>query len=157
MGGGATEEDEDRYHVFQYNTSQDEWSRLPPHRVIYFAMAQFTGSLITVGVGYQAVSLVRCITSKKNPRSGRSSSSPCQLQEVSSLLPPPSPPSLPLGGLLVSGMESLYAVPLWRCTAVKHLSGTLPTPCLHLMQSCLLSPSLAPATYWGELMLITTM
>ena len=49
VGGGYTEEDEDRYHVFQYNTSQDEWSRLPPHRVIYFAMAQFTGHLITVG------------------------------------------------------------------------------------------------------------
>ena len=44
------------------------------------------------------VSLVRCITSKKNPRSGRSSSSPCQLLELAFQSPPPSPPSLPVGG-----------------------------------------------------------
>ena len=49
MGGGVTEEDEDRYHVFQYNTIRDEWSRLSSHHVYYFSMAQFTGSLITVG------------------------------------------------------------------------------------------------------------
>ena len=48
VGGGATEDEEDS-HVFQYNKSRDEWSRLPPHPLIYFAMAQFTGHLITVG------------------------------------------------------------------------------------------------------------
>ena len=103
------------------------------------------------------ISLVRCIASKKNPRSGRSSSSPCQPQDVSSLLPPPSPPSLPVGALLVSGVVWTYPVPLWRCTAVKHLSGTLPTPCLDLTLGCLQSPSLAPATYWGEMMLMTSL
>jgi len=49
MGGGVTEEIEDSYHVFQYNTSLNEWSRLPKHPVHRFAMAQFMGSLITVG------------------------------------------------------------------------------------------------------------
>ena len=51
VGGGDTEEIaiEDSYHVFQYNTSKDEWSRLPKHPVLQFAMAQFMGSLITVG------------------------------------------------------------------------------------------------------------
>ena len=49
VAGGLTEELEDSDHVFQYNTSQDEWSCLPPHPVSTFAMAQFTGSLITVG------------------------------------------------------------------------------------------------------------
>ena len=49
MGGGFTEEIEDSYHVFQYNTSLNEWSRLPKHPVHRFAMAQFMGSLITVG------------------------------------------------------------------------------------------------------------
>ena len=46
VGGGFTEKPDDK---FQYNTSTNEWSRLPPHAVCYFAMAQFTGELITVG------------------------------------------------------------------------------------------------------------
>ena len=46
-GGGATDNDEDE--VFQYDPSRDEWSRLPPHQVIFFAMVQFKGNLITVG------------------------------------------------------------------------------------------------------------
>ena len=49
VGGGLTERPDDNLHVFQYNTPRDEWSRLPPHTVCYFAMAQFTGNLITVG------------------------------------------------------------------------------------------------------------
>ena len=49
VGGGATKKVVDFHLVFQYNTSQDEWSRLPPHSLIRFAMAQFSGYLITVG------------------------------------------------------------------------------------------------------------
>jgi len=49
VGGGSTDKVEDVIHVFQYNTTRDEWSRLPPHQVWFFAMAQFTGKLITVG------------------------------------------------------------------------------------------------------------
>ena len=49
VGGGVTEKQGDKFHVFQYTTTRDEWSRLPPHNVCYFAMAQFTGRLITVG------------------------------------------------------------------------------------------------------------
>ena len=49
IGGGGTELSEDRNQVFQYNASQNEWSHLPPHHMVGFAMAQFTGSLITVG------------------------------------------------------------------------------------------------------------
>jgi len=49
VGGGITEEDQDRHHVYQYNPSWDEWSLLPPHPMIMFAMAQFRGHLITVG------------------------------------------------------------------------------------------------------------
>jgi len=48
MGGGVTEYEE-KFHVFQYTTTRDEWSRLPPHHVCFFAMARFTGELITVG------------------------------------------------------------------------------------------------------------
>ena len=48
MGGGLSK-NEDRCHFFQYDPSKDEWNRLPPHRVAYFAMAQFKGNLITVG------------------------------------------------------------------------------------------------------------
>ena len=49
MGGGNTEHVEDNQYVFQYNPSRDEWSRLPPCQMIFFAMAQFVGHLITVG------------------------------------------------------------------------------------------------------------
>ena len=49
MGGGVTENVEYCNQVFQYDTSRNEWSRLPPHQVVYFAMAQFVGHLITVG------------------------------------------------------------------------------------------------------------
>ena len=49
MGGGDTKKDEDGHHVFQYHTSRDEWSRLPPHPLIHFGTAQFAGHLITVG------------------------------------------------------------------------------------------------------------
>ena len=49
VGGGGTDGDHDRHHVFQYNTSADQWSRLPPHPKIMFDMAQFRQNLITVG------------------------------------------------------------------------------------------------------------
>ena len=49
LGGGDTESVDDYYQVFQYDSSRDEWSRLPPHQVVWFAMAQFEGNLITVG------------------------------------------------------------------------------------------------------------
>ena len=49
IGGGGTELSEGRNQVFQYNPFQNEWSHLPPHHMVGFAMAQFTGSLITVG------------------------------------------------------------------------------------------------------------
>ena len=51
MGGGLTDYEftENALQVFQYDQSGDEWSRLPPHHVIYFALAQFKGNLITVG------------------------------------------------------------------------------------------------------------
>ena len=49
--GGGLPDDEDHFskQVFQYDTSGDEWSRLPPCQVIFFAMAHFAGNLITVG------------------------------------------------------------------------------------------------------------
>jgi len=50
VGGGLTDE---KCYVFQYNTSRDDWSLLPPLTVYYFAMAQFTAHLITVGGGIE--------------------------------------------------------------------------------------------------------
>ena len=49
VGGGSTECAKDRKQIFQYDPSKEEWSRLPPSQVIFFAMAQFAGNLITVG------------------------------------------------------------------------------------------------------------
>ena len=50
-GEGGTENDDDRKQVFQYDSSKNEWSRRPPHQVVWFAMAQFMRHLITVGGG----------------------------------------------------------------------------------------------------------
>ena len=49
MGGGNTENAKYLQQVFQYNLARDEWSRLPLHQVVWFAIAQFKGNLITVG------------------------------------------------------------------------------------------------------------
>ena len=54
IGGGVTENVEDNHQVFQYDPSRDEWSRLPRCKVTLFAMAQFMGTLITVGGMMQA-------------------------------------------------------------------------------------------------------
>ena len=49
IGGGLADDKDNTFQVFQYDTSGDEWSRLPPCQVMIFAMAQFAGNLITVG------------------------------------------------------------------------------------------------------------
>ena len=51
IGGGTTKSGEDRKQVFQYDPSRNEWSRLPPCQVVFYAMAQFMGHLIRVGGG----------------------------------------------------------------------------------------------------------
>jgi len=51
VGGGDTEKWDDKFQFFEYTITRDEWSCLPPHHVCFFAMAQFTGHLITVGGG----------------------------------------------------------------------------------------------------------
>ena len=88
-------------------------------------------------VGYQMVVVlqVKCTASKDNPKNGKSSSNPCRLLDTVLQLPPPSPPLMPVGELLISEMARLYSVTLWRCTAVKPLSGTLLTPYLYLVGS----------------------
>ena len=71
-------------------------------------------------------------------------SSPCQLLGFSFQLLPPSLPLLLVWRLLVSGMASLCPVLLWRCTALDHLSGILPTPAytLFLDDLCHLVPAI---------------
>ena len=54
IGGGHTEHNKDACQVVQYNSSKDEWSRLPPCQATAFAMAQFNRNLITVGGVTQA-------------------------------------------------------------------------------------------------------
>ena len=49
VGGGVTDKIEYLSCIFQYNNTRDEWSRLPSHPLMNFAMVQFTGDLITVG------------------------------------------------------------------------------------------------------------
>ena len=67
IGGGVTDIVSDFNQVLQYDPSRDEWSRLPPHHIVAFGMAQFEGNLITVG--YEMVVLmVKCTASKNNRR-----------------------------------------------------------------------------------------
>ena len=48
IGGGISEcSKEECNQVLQYDPSRDEWSRLPPLKVIAFFMAQFKENLIT--------------------------------------------------------------------------------------------------------------
>ena len=49
IAGGSTVEDCNQ--VFQYDSSRNVWSLLPRCQVVFFAMAQFMGHLITVGGG----------------------------------------------------------------------------------------------------------
>ena len=48
-GGGITDKEVDAAQVSQYDLSRNEWSHLPHHPVVFYAMAQFAGHLITVG------------------------------------------------------------------------------------------------------------
>ena len=62
-GGGGTENVEDHNQVFQYDPSRNEWSRLPHHQVMSFAMAQFKGNLITVGgIAFSITGMLRGVT-----------------------------------------------------------------------------------------------
>ena len=60
MGGGAmyTDNVEDNQQVFWYDPFKDEWNQLPPCHLVAFAMAQFMGSLITVGGSVPSVGAV---------------------------------------------------------------------------------------------------
>ena len=60
MGGGAmyTDNIEDNQQVFWYDPFTDEWNQLPPCLLVAFAMAQFMGSLITVGGSVPSVGAV---------------------------------------------------------------------------------------------------
>ena len=49
VGGGVAVHEENLLQVFQYDPSQDKWSRLPLCQISCFALAQFKGNLITVG------------------------------------------------------------------------------------------------------------
>ena len=53
-----TDNVEDNQQVFWYNPFTDEWNQLPPCLLVAFAMAQFRGSLITVGGSVPSVGAV---------------------------------------------------------------------------------------------------
>ena len=160
IGGGVTENEDDA-RIFQYDPPRDEWSRLPPRprQVKFFAMAQFMGHLITVGGGIPDGGGV---TGKVYRFKGQG-----QSQKWEEFLKPmptarfwlsvatTQSAMLPVRLSLVSGMTSLYSVTLWRCTAVKPLSGTMLTHYLYLVRPCLLSPLQTPGTNWEELVLMT--
>jgi len=129
--GGGTFENFEKYLVFKYNPSRDEWSRLPPHFLRHFAMAEFMGNLITVGgeIGLD-IADNKLYRFKEESQNWEKFLSQCQLLDISCQLPPPSLPSLPVEGLLVRRVAYLYPVLQWRCITVKHLSGMLLTPYL---------------------------
>ena len=48
-GGGLAGGDDDKYIVYCYDPSQDNWTTLPPLSVIYFGLGQVSGKLLAVG------------------------------------------------------------------------------------------------------------
>jgi len=60
-------------------------------------------------------------------------------------------------GYWSQGWQVCVTVLVWRWTALDHLSGTLPTPCLHFIFGWPLSPLLVPATHWRDWMLMPKM
>ena len=137
IGGGHTESIENRKQVFQYDPSRNGWSHLPPHHLVVFAMVQFKGNLITVGGGipdggitgkvYRFIEesqkweefLKPMPTAKAGPSVATTQSAIVTSGEVMVSL--------------ISGMARPCPVTLWRCTAVKTLSGTMLTHYLYLV------------------------
>ena len=63
IGAAGPESAMNHRQIFQYNLARDEWYRLLLHHVLYFAMAQFTGNLITVGgIPFSFTGMLRGIT-----------------------------------------------------------------------------------------------
>jgi len=63
IGGAGAESGGSPRQVFQYNLARDEWSRLPPHHIVSFAIAPFAGNLITVGgIPFSFTGMLRGIT-----------------------------------------------------------------------------------------------
>ena len=48
-GGGGTGNDDDQYIVYSYDSSQDNWTTLPPLPVKWFGLGQVNGKLVAVG------------------------------------------------------------------------------------------------------------
>ncbi len=49
VGGGITDKKEDLHLVLEYDPDRDGWVILPRHPLVWFALGQFQGKLITVG------------------------------------------------------------------------------------------------------------
>ena len=47
--GGVTDGDDDKYIVYSYDPSQDNWTTLPPLPVSWFGLGQVNGKLVAVG------------------------------------------------------------------------------------------------------------
>ena len=119
------------YHIFQYNTTRDEWSQLPLHHAD-FAMAQFIGNLIIAGKGCTP-SHCASVSFHCRPQvfCHRCCAMHCGVNLFNgTLLTSGVTNAVPLwwctavnGTLLTSGVTT--AVPLWWCTAVNLFSGTL--------------------------------
>ena len=48
-GGGMTKNDDDKYIVYCYDPSQDNWTTLPPLPVRWFGLGQVNGKVVAVG------------------------------------------------------------------------------------------------------------
>ena len=48
-GGGACVNYSDKYVVYCYNPSQDDWTTLPPLHVRYFSLGQVNGQIVAIG------------------------------------------------------------------------------------------------------------
>jgi len=155
VGGGFTEEPVDDFQFFQYTTTRDEWSRLPPHTVRWFAMAQFTGELITVGgwiPGSGPTGKVHHFREESQKWEEFLKSMPTTRYFLSvattqsAIIASGGATGIRDGKTVLCATVEVYS----RETSQWYTAD----PCLHLTTGCLPSPLLTLATYWGEVMLI---
>ena len=159
LGGGNTENVEYDHQVFQYDPSRDEWSRLPPHKAIFFSIAQFKGSLITVGGVKDSVITGKVYRFIEESQNWKKVHKPMPTARYWSSVATTQSAIVASGGVTdvrdVTGKDrkpvpcatvEVYS----RETSQWHTADPLPVPCLLMT----LSPSQTPGTKWGDMMLI---
>ena len=133
-GGGGTGNDDDQYIVYSYDSSQDNWTTLPPLPVEWFGLGQFNGKLVAVGGlkksdGRQTNHV---FTYDERSRKWRQTLPPMPTARYSSgILSLQS--ALVVAGGLTSGREYTDAVEIFKADTLQwYRTNRLPTACQNI-------------------------